>query len=111
MIDQHLDGVKQRELTAGGQHRLIRRIGGAEVAGVAIDNCFAHFGNAGHRGVAREVALNSGDCRVFDVLRGSEMRLAGAKIHQLGSLGAKLGSLSGHGHRGRNFDPADAVGE
>ena len=83
MVDQHLDGIEEGELAAGGEDRFLRGVVGAEVAGVALDDGLANLGDAGDDGVAREVGFNGGDGRVLDVARRGEMRLAGAEIDQL----------------------------
>ena len=95
VVDEHLDGVEERELAAGGEDGLVDAVVGAEVAGVALDDGLAHVGNAGHDGVAGEVGFDGGDGGVFDVARRGKMRLAGAEIDQVGALGAQFGGLGG----------------
>ena len=111
VVDQHLDGVKQRQLAAGGEDSLVDRVVRAEVAGVALDDGLAHVGNARHDGVAGEVGLDGGNGRVLDVARRGEMRLAGPEIHQVGALSAQFGRFGGHGHGRGYFDPANAIGK
>ena len=111
MVDEHLDGIEERELAAGGEDRFFRGVAGAEVAGVALHDGLANLGDAGDDGVAREVGFNGGDGRVLDVARRGEMRLAGAEIDQLRALGAQLGGGGGDGHGGGDFDAADAFGQ
>jgi len=78
---------------------------------MAIDDGLAHVRNARHDGVAGEIGINGRDGRVFDVARRGKMGLACAEIHQVQTLRAQLGGLSGHSHGCGNFNAADPVGE
>ncbi len=111
MIHQHLDGVEQREFAASGEHALVRGVVGAEVAGMAIHNCLAHFGDTGHVGIAGEVLFDRLDGRVFDVSRGRKVRLASAEVREIHALGLQLQRRRRNRHGCRNFDAADAVRE
>ena len=103
--------VEQRQLAAGREDSLVDRVFRAEVAGMALDDGFAHVGNARHDGVAGEVGLDGGDGGVLDVPRSGEVRLAGPEIHQVGALSAQFRRLGGHGHGRGYFNAANAIGK
>ncbi len=111
MVNKNLNGVKQRQLAAGGEDGLVDRVVRTEIAGVALDDGLAHVGSSRNDGVAREVGLDGGNGGVLDVPRSGEVRLAGAKIHQIRALSAQFGRLGGHGHGRGYFDPANAIGK
>ena len=111
VIDEHLEGIEKRELAAGSEDRFVGRVVGAEVAGVALDDGFAHLGDAGDDGVAREVLVDGLDGGVLDVARRGEVGLAGSEVDQLGALCAQSGGFRGDGHGGGDFDASDAIGE
>ncbi len=111
VVDKDLQRVEQRQLAAGRENGLVDRVVRAEVAGVALDDGFAHVGNARNHGVAGEIGLDGGNGGVLDVPRGGEVRLAGPEIHQVGALSAQFGRLGGHSHGRGYFDPANAIGK
>ena len=111
VVDKYLDGVKQRQLAAGGKDGLVDRVVRAEVAGVPLHNRLAHVRNARHHGVAGEVGLDRGNGGVLDVPRSGEVRLAGPEIHQVDALGAQFSRLGGHGHGRGHLDPANTIGK
>ena len=80
MVHQHLDGVEQRQLSAGGEDGLVRSIVGPEIAGVPLHNRFSEFRNARDHRIAREIAFDGRDGGIFYVARGRKMRFPGAKI-------------------------------
>ena len=112
MIDQHLDGVEQRVLAAGGGDGLVALVVGAEIHVVAVDD---------RRRAARPMpgtdvylvkfCWMASDGGVLDVLRRGEMRLARAKIHHVDARSAQLLRLAHHRHGGRDLDALDAVGQ
>jgi hypothetical protein len=111
VIDQHLDGIKQCQLSTRGENSLVDSVVRSEVAGVPLNDGFTHIRNAGHNGVAREIGLNGHDGGVFDVTGRGEMRLTGPEIHQIDALGAQFRCLSSDSHGCGNFDTADAFGK
>jgi len=111
VVDQHLDGVEERQLPAGGEDGLIRGVIGAEVAGVALHDRLPELGNAGNDGVSSEIGLDRFNGSVFDVTRCGEVGLAGTKVGQLDALRAQLGSFRGHGHGGGNLNAANTIAE
>ena len=77
---------------------------------MALHDRLPQFRNAGDDGIPGEIAFDRRDRGVFDVARGRKMRFPGAKIHQLGALGAQSGSLCSDRHGGGNLNAADTVG-
>ena len=100
MIDEHLDRVEQRILAAGRGDHFFSAVIGIEIHGVTVHDRIAQLGRAGHSRVLGEVALDGGDGSIFDVLRRSEMRLAGAKVDHVDALRAQFVSLGHDCHRG-----------
>src|SRR6201999_3745087 len=90
MVDEHFDGIEERELSAGGEDSLVWGIVGAKIAGMAIDDGFADLGDSGDDGIAREVGFNGRDGRVLDMARRGEMRFARAEINKFRAFGAQL---------------------
>jgi hypothetical protein len=48
VIHQNLDGIKQSQLAASSKNRLVDRVFGTEIGGVALDDSFAHVGYPRH---------------------------------------------------------------
>ena len=85
MVHQHLHGVEQRLLAARRRDCLLSCVSRAEVLRVARGNSLAQFYDTSYRRVLGEVAMYSINRRLLDVLRRREMRLARAKINQVGA--------------------------
>ena len=111
VVDQDLNSIEQRMFAANRGYRLFLTVVGIKVGGVTTDDRIAQLGGAANRGVLRKIVLNRGNRGIFDVLRGGEMRLARAEIHNINPLAAQLLSLSYHCHRGRRFDAIDPFSE
>ena len=111
VVNKNIDGLKQGQLAAGGEDRLVGRVIRSKICRVALDDGLAQLRNAADRGVAREVAFDGGDGGVLDVTRRGKVRFARSKIHQVDTLGTQLGCLCSHGHGRGNFNPVDAIGE
>src|SRR4051812_25332024 len=90
MIHQHLHGVEEGLFAARGRNRLLACVRRPEVLRVPRRNRVAQFHNAAHGGVPGEVAMNSVNCCLLDVLRRGEMGLASAKVNQVGTRRAQL---------------------
>src|SRR4029078_255454 len=69
VVDEHLDGVEQRMLAADRGDAFLALVMRTEIFLVAVDDGIAQFGDAGHRGVAREVILDGRDSCLLDVCR------------------------------------------
>ena len=102
-------GVEEGQLAAGGEDALFGGVVRAEVAGVAIDDGLAYFGDSGDSRVAGEVLLDGIDGRVLDVARSRKVRLACAEVRQVHAFRLQLQGRCGYGHRGRDFNPVDPV--
>src|SRR6185437_12783883 len=100
-----------RQLSARREDAFLRRIVRPEVRRVPLDNRLAHLGHAGHRRVAREVLLDRLDRRILNMLGRRKVRLARAKVRKINALRLHLQSLGGNGHRRRNFNAVNAVGQ
>src|SRR5207249_179308 len=111
VVDQDLNSIEQGVFAANRGDRLLSTVVGIKVGGVTTDDRIAQLGGAAHRGVLRKIVLNRGNRGIFDVLRGGEVRLARAEIHNINPLAAQLLSLSYHCHRGRRFDAIDPFSE
>src|SRR6202020_2567333 len=93
MVDKHLDGVEQSILAAGRGDDFFPAIVGIEVDCMTMHDGIAQLGCAWNRRIFREVAMDSGDGCVFDVLWRGEMWLAGAEVHHVDTLCAEIVGL------------------
>src|SRR5208337_62673 len=96
---------------AGGGNRFLAPVVGVEIDRMTVDDGVPQLRSASHCRVLGEVALNSRDRCILDVLRGGEVGLAGAEVDHVDALLAQLVGLGDHGHGGRRLNAVDAVGE
>ncbi len=111
VLDQDLEGIEERLFTSGGGNDFFALVGGTEVGGVAGGDGIAQLDDAGDGRVLGEIRLDGSDGSVLDVLRGMEVRLAGAEIDQVGAGFAHTVGFVGDGHGGGRFNAVDALGE
>ena len=93
VVDQHLDGIEERQLTSGRGDAFLAIVIRSEIGGVALHDGITQLGDAAHRRVAGEVGVDGGNGSGFYMFGGGEMRLTGAVIHQVGALFAELRGL------------------
>ena len=111
VIDEDLERVEERVLSAGREDGFVDAVVRTEVAGVPLDDGFAHVGDAGNDGVAREVGLDGDDGSVLNMARRGKVRFARTEVDEVDALGAQFGGLGGDGHGSGDFNAADAIGE
>ena len=89
-VDQRAQGGEDHLLCAVGDDDLGGIVGHAVVAEEFIADLCAQIHGSGHSRVARDARVDGEFARVVDVLRGAEVRLAGAKGDHVHALGAQL---------------------
>ena len=96
------DDVEAGMLAAAGDDDLRGLVGEAVLALVLVGDGRAQLGNAGGGGVFGEAGGQGLGAGVFDVLRGVEVRLAGAEADDVQAVGLHLLGLgvNGQGERG-----------
>ena len=108
MVDQHLHEVEDDVLAADRHHALGRRVGRAEVLGVALADRFLQLHCAAGSGVLGEIVLDGPDGRLFDVVGGGEVRLPGAEVDQVHAPRTQFLGVARHFHCGRDADARDS---
>ena len=111
MIDQHLNGIKERVFPADRGNRLFTPIIRVKIHRVAMHNSIPQFGRPAHRRVLAEIALDGINGGIFYVLRRREVRLTRAEVHNIYSLLTQLVSFGDNGHGGGRFDSVDSLGK
>src|ERR1051326_2132818 len=98
-------------LSADRNHGFLALVVGAEVCRMALNDRIAQFRGPRRRCVLGEVRVDCGDGSVLDVLRGGEMRLAYAQVHDIHALLAQFVSLGNHSHSGGGLNASNAFGK
>ncbi len=90
---------------------LIRRIIESVVVGELVNNGFFKRRRSIHCRVLGIARAQGGDSGFLDMVRGIEIRLAGAKADDILALLAQFAGTAGYGQRGGGFDRVDAAGQ
>ena len=98
-------GVVEHLLAAGADGDLLGLVVQAVVALELLDDRRLQLGRAVDRRVLGLAALDGGDGRLLDVVRGVEIRLAGAQADDVAAGGLELAGLLGHRDGRRGLDP------